>query len=94
MDREWDEETQNADAVNWTLFAKITGDKFEVYFYRGNSAQLAELESGSEGEEIVVVPVDELPSNVVSNLKWLIPMARSSSQHDWPYNIVEKSIIT
>jgi len=93
MDREWDEETQGSDAVQWTLFAKITGDKFEVYFYRGNSDKLAELESGSEGEEIVVCAIDELPENVISNLRWLLPMARTRSAHDWPYSILEKAVI-
>ncbi len=91
MNREWMEET-GADEVNWILFAKITGSNFEVFFFRGNT-DIASIKSFSEGEEIEIVDVEDLPRNVVSNLRWLIPMARTTSQHDWPYEILEKALI-
>lgn len=89
--REWKEET-DSDAIDWTLFTVLSGNNFEVYFFRGNG-DLSTLESYSEGEEIVIVSVKELPENVVSNLHWLVPAASVKSSHDWPYRIEEKAIL-
>ena len=89
MNREWMEETQ-ADEVNWTLFCKLIGEEYEVYFYRGNT-EIDHLESFSEGETIWRLPVDELPKNIIPNLNWLIPMAQLTSIHDYPYLIEERA---
>ena len=90
MEREWMEETSDHDSPPWASFALLEGDGFEVYFFRGNT-ETHDLECSSEGESIVQIPVNEIPTNAVSNLHWLIPMARAASQHDWPYKITERS---
>jgi 8-oxo-dGTP diphosphatase len=91
MDREWQEETQS-DAIDWTLFVHLVGKDYEVFFFRGNT-ELKEIECYSEGEEIEIVDSDRLPENIISNLHWLIPMARVSSSHDYPYEIIEQAIV-
>jgi 8-oxo-dGTP diphosphatase len=91
MSREWAEETQ-ADDVDWTLFAHLKGTGFEVFFFRGNT-EFRDLECYSEGEEIEIVESGRLPENVISNLRWLIPMAKTTSAHDWPYEITEQAIV-
>lgn len=88
MIREWDEET-NAIEVNWTLFTRLHGNGFEVWFFRGNT-ELDHIESQSDGEEIIVVSPEDLPSNILPNLYWLVPMARSICGHDWPFDIKER----
>ena len=93
MIREWEEETStNLTEFDWTFFALVIGNEFEVYFFRANYIQIDELESYSAGEEITIVDPNNLPDNVVSNLQWLIPMAKVRHQHDWPYYIMEKHI--
>jgi len=89
MEREWEEET-SAFEIPWALFAKLYGDGWEMYCFRGN-ADLTELESSSDGEEIVVCSPDELPVNVLPNLRWLVPMSRASVSHEWPYLIQERA---
>lgn len=91
MEREWKEEALT-DSPKWTLFAILSGEAFVVYFFRAN-ADITDVESGSDGEEIVLCDVDSLPPNVVPNLRWLVPMAKVSCSHDWPYHITEKVIM-
>lgn len=75
MVREFHEET-GFKVENWSHFCTLKGHKLKVFCYRsfgpfdGYSAT---------DEEIVTVPVDRLPYNIISNLQWLIPMALDDS---------------
>lgn len=87
MEREFEEETGGSAA--WTHFATLRGDRFGVWFFRGVTSD--PLESLTD-EEVVWVSPDDLPSNVLPNLRWLIPMARSQQSRDWPFTIAERAV--
>jgi 8-oxo-dGTP diphosphatase len=92
MAREWEEETDRANPESgWERFADLCGDSFVVHFFRANTSDLSGIASLSEGEEIFLFDTRELPPNVVSNLRWLIPMASFQCRHDWPYRIEERT---
>lgn len=72
--REFAEETGGV-APHWCLFATLTNTvhKGKVAFYYAYM-DLGTLWQRTD-EELVVVPVDDLPSEVVDNLRYLIPLA-------------------
>lgn len=41
-------------------------------------------------EPVLWADPNDLPENVIPNLRWLIPMARSRQRHDWPFRIYER----
>jgi 8-oxo-dGTP diphosphatase len=88
MDREFREETDGV-AESWRAFAHLIGRGFEVYFFRGVVAG-GQRCMGAEGETTAWFRVDNLPENVLPNLRWLIPMARSRQAQDWPFRVYER----
>ncbi|MDD5551397.1 MAG: NUDIX domain-containing protein [Candidatus Omnitrophica bacterium] len=85
MQREWQEET-GEDEVQWIKFMTLFGKDFEVTFFRAHTA--ANLESLSAGESLYKFPIDNLPSNILYNINWLIPMALSVPEQPF-YEIKE-----
>ena len=98
MNREWAEET-GAARLEWKRFALLHSDDADIYFYRADADFFLykgfvcsrSQYCGSPGEDVWFYRIDDLP-NVISNLRWLIPMAAKSSRQDWPYEIIERSI--
>ena len=76
MAREFYEETGVATLPEaWSLFAVINGgESYRVYFLRTFSDDLMHART-VEAEEVGIYPVDDLPTTVLHNLKWLIPMS-------------------
>ena len=90
MVREFKEET-GLYIHDWEYFAGLSdGRNFAVTFYRMQHPWYGSVQTvTNEVIEIhAVQDLDKLP--VVSNLRWLIPMARSTSRLDWPYLIRER----
>lgn len=87
MQREFEEETGGV--ADWTLFTVLRGDGFGVWFFRGIAT--SPLESMTD-EVVTWVDPANLPENVLPNLRWLIPMARSQQSWDWPFEIHERAI--
>lgn len=64
----------------WDEFARVSGANlpdssvWKVHFMRVIGVDLSKLKSMEE-EQIEVFPVDTLPTNVIPNLRWLIPLA-------------------
>ena len=85
MHREFEEETGGS--ALWQQFATLCGDGFAVHFFCGVTVD--PLESLTD-EQVVWVAVDDLPDNVLPNLRWLIPMARTQQSRDWPFVIRER----
>ncbi len=73
MVREFKEET-GVEIVDWDLFAKLQGSDWSVDFYRAFGIDLTTLKTTTD-EEVLVYPVDQLPSDVLPNLRWLIPLS-------------------
>jgi len=90
MGREWAEETDGLE-MQWMHFATLSGEDFEVFFYRATGGT-AFLTSQSDEEHLVVCDPAALPTNVIPNLKYLIPMASFDNRRDWPYGIHERSV--
>lgn len=96
MEREFAEEAGGE--ADWQLFATLEGrddsarlsdpEPFRVWFFRGTTTD--SLKSATD-ERIVWIDPGWLPWNVLPNLRWLIPMARSNQTHDWPFRIVERA---
>lgn len=78
MVREFEEETGIAtEPSEWTMTVIITGKDFRVYFFmsRGSIGEWRQMEA----EQIRVAHTLELPVNVISNLRWLIPLSLDNS---------------
>jgi len=76
MAREFEEETGvKTAAAKWLHFAtiEIKGD-YSVDFYKICSRKISAART-VEREKVVRCAVDNLPSNIVPNLAWLIPLA-------------------
>jgi 8-oxo-dGTP diphosphatase len=58
----------------WHPFATLGGEGFVIHFYRAFSDRIDEART-VETEEVAIYPVDDLPKEVLHNLRWLIPMA-------------------
>ena len=76
MSREFEEETGVVTASGaWKVFAVITGaQKYKVYFLYTLSDDLVNVKT-VEKEKVGIYAVDDLPQNVLHNLRWLIPMS-------------------
>jgi 8-oxo-dGTP diphosphatase len=86
MKREFIEETGASFELAWLRFLRLEGENWSVDFYHA----FANLRIESmEDEKVSWFTLRELP-NVVSNLKWIIPMALSHfEQHVETYRVVE-----
>ena len=56
-------------------FATLNGSGWRVYYFAAHSNLSIEMKEDPTDEKQIIVRIDELPSNVVPNLRWLIPMA-------------------
>ena len=76
MSREFEEETGvTTDTNKWKLFSTIHREKqYKVYFFFCMSDKVFSVKTIEE-EEIFIHDVESLPQNVISNLRWLIPMS-------------------
>lgn len=78
MVREFEEETgRGTSESEWMPFAVLTGDGFEVTFFRSFQAFLEELRSMTDEKVIVTSAKSVNVFNAIPNLTWLIPMAQS-----------------
>lgn len=103
MVREFREETGlDSEPGMWDLFCVLSGHvdgdprlgRFRVHFFRASRRMLCFwLPTRTEDEVPEWVPISDVLSGkrpAIPNLRWLIPMAFISSQHDWPYKVEEK----
>ncbi len=76
MSREFEEETGVVTASEaWKVFAVITGGhEYKVYFLYTIDDNLTQAKT-VEAEKVGIYDVDDMPQNVLHNLKWLIPMS-------------------
>lgn len=106
MKREFFEETGiNSRPHMWDLFCVLSGHvidqngtpepghRFSVHFFRCLGGDAPVL--GLTDEEPVWVDVDDVLWRrtyrpTIPNLRWLVPMAFSTSEHDWPYVVEER----
>lgn len=70
MQREFKEET-SVDVFGWEQTAILVGTNWKVYVFR-NFISLDEITSPTE-EQVSIFSVSALPTNAISNLKWLVP---------------------
>ena len=76
MIREFKEET-GVHCEDWTMFMQISGpglSSWVVYFFYAFSVKVFKTLSVTD-EEVVLFSVDHLPKNIITNVRWLIPMA-------------------
>ncbi len=75
MIREFKEETSYTIA-DFKNFAIINGSGWRVYFfYALNKAALILPEHNPTDEKVIIADINNLPNNIIPNLRWLIPMA-------------------
>lgn len=76
ISREFHEEAGlNTDAEDWTHFCTIRSDEpYEVHFLFTVNDNIFDTKSQTD-EEIIICKTDDLPPNVIQNLRWLIPMS-------------------
>ncbi len=72
MEREFHEEA-GMRPVNWRQFARVTGNNYELFIFAAHSDR-AGIESKTD-ELVGWYSIEKLPSNILPNLRWLIPMA-------------------
>lgn len=89
MAREFREET-GVTIKQWDLFARLSGNDFLVWFFRSQDAIDSKSPHSTTRELVTWHDVHCLP-RVIPNLRWLIPMAKSTQRHDWPFRIAEQS---
>lgn len=107
MVREFREETGITLEPNaWTKFCRLQGhvidqngtpypeQMFCVHFFRACGSQAPTL--GLSDEEPVWVDVSDVLNRktylpTIPNLRWLVPMAFLTSEHDWPYLVEERA---
>ena len=92
MSREFEEETGVVTAPEaWKVFAVINGgEQYKVYFLYTLSNDLVNVKTVEE-EKVGIYAVDDLPRNVLHNLRWLIPMSLDSKlSFEHPIMIEEK----
>ena len=90
MYREYIEEADVS--APWTTFLVLTGRSWQVTFYKCFSSILLEGVATKEDELVNVWPLNALPSppDLVSNLRWIIPMALTHVyEHVWVYTVHE-----
>lgn len=88
MIREFGEETVYCPETRWERFATLVGrnedgELFEVKFFRSFGIYAINIPRTDLHDEICeLYDVDNLPSNVIPNLRYLIPMALIAGQED------------
>jgi len=110
MVREFKEETGLMLPPNsWTKFCVLHGfvidqngtpdttKEWNVHFFRACGDMGRYTPQALEKEIPRWVVIDDIINRriqTISNLRWLIPMAFSSSEHDWPYFIQERTDVS
>lgn len=95
MQREFIEET-GVDVQDWQPFLllrpKRNNPEWQVdFFHAFNTKKLSQVKT-MESELVMIWNLNKLP-DVVSNLKWIIPMAFiHHNQHAYIYDVIEKDI--
>ncbi len=74
MKREFEEETGvlSSEAC-WNLFFRLTGTDWDVFFFY-SIMDISKCKSVTDEMVLAIDPLN-MPDNMISNLKWLIPMA-------------------
>jgi 8-oxo-dGTP diphosphatase len=83
MRREYIEET-GIDIADWTLFHRMEGKGFTVYFYKAFNNIILHAKQFTD-EKLVFFIVNRLPDNIISNLAWLIPQALDKTKYHFPH---------
>ncbi len=94
MSREFEEETGVGTTPEaWKAFAVINGgQEYKVYFLYTIDDNLTQAKT-VEAEKVEIYVVDDLPRNVLHNLRWLIPMSLDSKlSFEHPIEIEEKEL--
>lgn len=79
MVREFKEETGiDTTETDWRFFTCIDGGEFELNVFYSFSNQIYFAKT-IETEEVKTFLVDSLPSNIIPNLKWMIPLILDDS---------------
>ena len=80
MVRECEEETGvSINENNWTCYAHLTKPNYfelDVFFAISDLTFSAKT---TEKEHVHILKLDDIPNNIIPNLKWLIPMALDQS---------------
>lgn len=76
--------------VPWTLFLHLMGDDWQVDFYHAFDARkLAQIRQMEE-EQVGIFCLDDLPTTIIPNLRWILPMATGhKDDHVWVYRVDE-----
>jgi 8-oxo-dGTP diphosphatase len=85
MYREWHEETGTG-YFFWNFFAELRFDDCAVHFFKANVAALPALPSHNDiGEAIEIHNYDTAVrfTDMIPNLKWLLPLAFEDPQAGW-----------
>lgn len=85
--REFEEET-GVKITNWKLFATVIYPEATVYFHK-TTIDLRELNNLHSVTEELVKPfwIYSLPLNLISNLRWLIPLALDSRNENYTISV-------
>jgi 8-oxo-dGTP diphosphatase len=100
MGREFREEVGDAPVI-WRHFATLEGhddsariqdpEPFRVWLFRGVAASIvSRTDEPVAWFDSFALRASGAAPVVVPNLLWLVPMARSRQEHDWPFRIVER----
>lgn len=78
MQREFKEET-GLNITDWKFYCQLSGYTHfnKVYFY----VAFGDLEKANqiESERLIITDINQLPDNILYDLKWLIPLAAAPS---------------
>lgn len=93
MQREFREEA-GVSVMGWSHFLTLRGERFAVHFYCSFSTAHLEQVKTCEEEPIGVWYLACLPVGLMSNMKWIIPMALSLrlEQHVRVYDVREVEV--
>jgi 8-oxo-dGTP diphosphatase len=87
MTREYLEETGVASFPHeWTQFAYLVGPEFYLHFYAAFNDKLLDVKTLTDEAILNLSLRDFGPSDVIPNLKWLIPLALDSKREN--FNLV------
>lgn len=90
MRREFYEET-GVRQEQWDELCRIEGEGYTCYFFRCFTDQVGDVKTKTD-EHVGLHHVKDIPSNIITNLNWLIPMALYEEEgHGMPYRIREAS---
>ena len=91
MAREFEEETGiTVEAERWTLFCVLHGEWGTVWFYRTHPLDTDSMPRSTTDERLMWSVLTDL-DRTIHNLRWLIPMAHSEQEHDWPFSVWERT---